>query len=257
MQKQAAGSWMSWVVQPLTTLTKKYRDLVRGPVDDLVDEVFRDLAPSLVKKIGEQEIDEDVEEFLSGAIEGRFEALLDMYPEPEFDQSEDYYAGYDWGFENASTWKGDELPPAVKRRVVKEQIQEFRGEVTEQMVIAALEKAWATINPREIFMTVMRAVKQHGWKIGLVYALGELIENFVLPAALTAITGVPVPPGGLAWLPLNDLLFAAIVKRLGRAGAVEFDPDGHLDWYEGQFGAVRLASVSRVVDRYQERHGPN
>jgi len=246
--------WLQWMAQPLSVLTKKYKDLVYGPMDDLVDEIIRDVAPKLVKRIGEQEIDEDVQEYLEGAQEGRFEALAEEYADPEPGTSADYKAGYAWGYANAFDWNGRDLPTAVKRKVVQEQIKEFRGEVTEQVVIAALEKSWSTVNPREIFQTAMRAVKQHGWKIGLVYGIGEIIENFVIPAAISAITGVPVPPGSFAWLPLNDIVFAAVVKRLGRASAVDdFDPDGHLDWYEGQYGSVRLASVGRVARRYGDR----
>ena len=249
-----AREWLQWMVQPLSVLAKKYKGLVFGPLDDLVDEVFRDIAPSMVKAIGEQEIDEDVDEFIDGAREGRFERLDDQYADPEPGTSDDYKAGYAWGFDNAFSWDGRDLPSTVKRKVVNDQIKEFREAVTEQVAIAALEGAWSAVNPREIFQTVMRAVKQHGWKIGLVYAVGELIENVVLPAAMTKITGVPVPPGSFAWLPLNDIVFAAVVKRLGRASAVdEFDPDGHLDWYEGQYGTVRLASVNRVARRYGDR----
>ena len=255
MNRRHAGAreWLRWIVQPLSTLTKKYKGLVFGPLDDLMDEVFRDLAPKMVVALGEQEIDEDVDEFIDGAREGRFEALDGLYRDPESGQSDDYYLGYEWGFVHAQEWDGKSLPAQVRREVVKDQIEEFRKEVTEQVVIAALEGVWSAVNPREIFKTVMRAVKQHGWKIGLVYAVGEMIENIVLPAALTKITGVPVPPGSLAWLPLNDIVFAVVVKRLGGTDAVdEFEPDGHLDWYVAQYGAVRLASASshRVARRY-------
>lgn len=260
MSRRHAGAreWLQWIVQPLSVLAKKYKGLVFGPLDDLMDEVFRDLAPQMVKALGEQEIDEDVDEFIDGAREGRFEALDGLYRDPEPGQSEDYYEGYGWGFDHAQEWDGKKLPPQVKREVVQDQIKEFREEVTEQVAIAALEGAWSAVNPREIFQTVMRAVKQHGWKIGLVYAVGEMIENIVLPAALTKITGVPVPPGSLAWLPLNDIVFAVVVKRLGGTDAVDdFEPDGHLDWYEAQFGAVRLASASsrRVAHRYLREGG--
>lgn len=260
MSRRHAGAreWLQWIVQPLSVLAKKYKGLVFGPLDDLMDEVFRDLAPQMVKALGEQEIDEDVDEFIDGAREGRFEALDGLYRDPEPGQSEDYYEGYGWGFDHAQEWDGKKLPPQVKREVVQDQIKEFREEVTEQVAIAALEGAWSAVNPREIFQTVMRAVKEHGWKIGLVYAVGEMIENIVLPAALTKITGVPVPPGSLAWLPLNDIVFAVVVKRLGGTDAVDdFEPDGHLDWYEAQFGAVRLASASsrRVAHRYLREGG--
>lgn len=253
IKEAAAKEWLKWMVQPWSVLSKKYKDLVFGPIDDLTDEIFRDLAPELVKGIGEEEIDEDVTEFLEGAQEGRFEKLRGWAGEdPERGNSDDYYLGYSWGWENAHKWDGRDLPSGIKRQVVQEQIKEFRSEVTEQVAIKAMESAWKAVNPREIFKTVMRAVKQHGWKVGVIYGIGEVIENIVLPAALSAITGTPIPPGSFAWLPLNDVVFAAVVKRLGRSQVDDFDEDGYLDWYEAQYGAVRLASASRVASAYQE-----
>ena len=250
-----AADLLKWIVQPWHVLKKHHRKFVSGPLDDAADAILKDLAPELVKAIVEQEIDEDVDEYLAGAQEGRFEALQGWYADAESNQSQDYYAGYDWGFANAQDWDGRDLPSAVKRKVVQEQIKEFRGEITEQVVIAALEGAWSAVSPREIFITVMRAVKQHGWKVGLVYAVGEVIENLVIPAALSSITGVPWPPGSLAWLPLNDVVFAAIVKRLGRSDSVDdFQEDGHLDWYEAQFGAVRIARYA--AQKFQWTRSP-
>ena len=76
----------------------------------------------------------------------------------------------------------------------------------------------------------------------------------MIPAALTIITGTPIPPGSFAWLPLNDVVFAAVVKRLGRNSAVDdFEEDGHLDWYEEKYGLVRLASGSRVAALHTEK----
>ena len=248
VKEAGVKEWLKWMVQPWDLLSKKYKDLVFGPIDDLTDEIFRDLAPNLVKGIGEEEIDEDVEEFLTGAQEGRFEKLRGwVAEEPERGQSDDYYKGYSWGWSNALKWDGRDLPPAVKRQVVQDQIKEFRSEVTEQVAIKAMESAWQAVNPREIFKTVMRAVKQHGWKVGLIYGIGEIIENVVLPAALSVITGTPIPPGSFAWLPLNDVVFAAVVKRLGNSPVDEFDEDGYLDWYEDRYGPVRLASATRTA----------
>lgn len=259
------SEWLGWIVQPFEVLKKNYRKFITGPVDDAVDAIIKGIAPDLVRSIIEQEIDEDVDEFLEGAQEGRFEALAEEFADPEPNTSADYKTGYAWGFEHAHDWNGRDLPPAIKKKVVQDQIREFQGEITEQVVIAALEKAWSTVNPREIFNTVMRAVKQHGWKIGLIYGIGEIIENFVIPAALSALTGVPVPPGSFAWLPLNDIVFAAVVKRLGRADAVDdFEEDGHLDWYEAQYGLVRIGHqlagtrAHRVAHRFLEsRHVSN
>lgn len=247
LEREAGMSeWLQWIVQPFDVLRKHHKKFISGPLDDATDAVIKEIAPSIVKAVVAQEVNEDVDEYLEGAQEGRFDSLAGHHRSPKSGTSDDFKAGYAWGYNNAMKWDGRDLPASHKREVVQTQIQEFRGQITEQVVIAALEKAWATVNPQEIFRTVMRAVKRHGWKLGLIYAIGELIENLVIPAALSAITGIPFPPGSMAWLPLNDIVFAVIVKRLGSAGAVdEFEEEGHLGWYESRYGPVRIACLQR------------
>ena len=249
MEASVQDIWLQWIVQPFSALAKHHKKFVNGPVDDAMDEILRDVAPHLVKEVVEREVDEDVDEFLEGAQEGRFESLAGFKEDPESGVSSDYLLGYDWGYENARRWDGRDLPKDVKKDVVNQQLREFKGEITEQVVIDALEKAWKMVNPREVFRTIIRAVKQYGWKIGLIYGIGEIIENFVIPGALSVITGIPIPPGSTGWIPLNDIVFAIIVKRLGKSKSVDdFEEDGHLDWYESQFGPVRVACLRRNGD---------
>ena len=84
MQEKDAGAkeWMAWMAQPLKTILKEHKDLVYGPVDDLMDEVIRKIAPSIVQAVVSQEIEEDVEEFIDGAREGRFESLDGRLADP-------------------------------------------------------------------------------------------------------------------------------------------------------------------------------
>jgi len=117
--------------------------------DDVLDSVFKRIAPNLVRHVMEQEINEDVAEFLDGAIEGRFEQRSGRFsyedPSPKDTGnptgSVDYTLGYTWGWNNASTWKGNELPHHARKQAVESQIQEFEDQISEQMVIAALEAA--------------------------------------------------------------------------------------------------------------------
>ena len=248
--------WMDWMAQPLSVILKEHKDLIYGPVDDLVDEVIRKLAPEIVKAVGEREIDEDVEEFLEGAIEGRFEANQGIYKDPERGQSDDYYAGYDWGYENASTWRGRDLPSNVKRQVVREQISEFRGEVTEQVVIDLLEKAWHVLSPAHTIKAMVKAIKKHGWKLGIGFALFEIFEHAVLPAVMIKLTGDP-KMAILGTIPIGEIIYAIGLRFLGSADKKldELTEDGHLDWYEAEYGTVRLASrgrpsCERVARRY-------
>jgi hypothetical protein len=244
MHREASiKEWAEWMAQPISVILKHHKDLVYGPVDDLVDEVIRKIAPEIVKAVGEREIDEDVEEFIDGAMEGRFEALRGLFKDPESGQSEDYVAGYEWGYDNANDWKGNDLPSAVRSRVVQDQVQEFQKEVTEQVVIDLLEKAWNAVSPAHTIKAMISAVKKHGWKIGIGFALFEIFEHAVLPTVMIKLTGDP-KMAILGTIPIGEVIYAIGLRVLGRADK-ELDKlteDGHLDWYEAEYGPVRLAS---------------
>ena len=251
----AMRDWVAWITRPFDVLRKHHRDFVYGPVDDAVDAIIRELAPRLVKEIGEREIDEDVEEYLEGAQEGRFEALADMHRDPERGKSDDYNAGYEWGFENARNWDGRDLPSGVKRKVVRDQIREFRGEVTEQVVIDLMEKAWHVVSPAHTFKAIVQAVKKHGWKLGIGFALFEIFEHAVLPTVMIKLTGDP-RMAVLGTIPIGEIIYAVGIRILGTPKDVDkFQEDGYLDWYEAKYGPVRLASLTRVASTHRKIAG--
>ena len=220
-----------------------HKELVFRPVDDLMDDLFRAIAPEIVKAVGEKEIDADVEEYLEGAQEGRFEALAGYLSDPEGGKSEDYYAGYDWGFANYDSWDGRDLPSSVKRRVVQDQIKEFRGEVSERVVEDLLKKAWSAVSPAHTLHAMKAAVKKHGWKLGLGFAVFEIVEHMILPTVMIKLTGHP-EMAVLGTIPIGELIYAIGLRILGSKGKKIEDADGYLDWYQSEYGPVRLAYVS-------------
>jgi len=248
MYEKNAGikEWMGWMAQPLSVILKGHKDLIYGPVDGLMDEVIRQIAPQIVKAIGEREIDEDVEEFLEGAQEGRFDALSGYLADPDLTAPDDEQAGYDWGFSHAEEWKGKTLPTAVERKVVQEQIKEFRSRVTEEVVIDLMEKTWHALSPSHTIKAIIRAVKKHGWKLGIGFVLFEIVEHALLPAVMIKLTGNP-HWAILGTLPIGEIIYAIAMRVLGRAdkNLDKLDEDGHLDWYEAKYGPVRLASQRR------------
>jgi hypothetical protein len=248
--------WMGWMALPLSTILKEHKELIYGPVDDLMDEVIRQLAPRIVKAVIEQEVDEDVTEYLEGAQEGRFEALQDLFADPEPNTSEDYKSGYGWGFANAQSWNGRDLPTGVRRQVVQDQLKEFKGEVTEQVVIALMEKAWHALSPAHTIKAMIKAVKKHGWKLGIGFVLFEIVEHALLPTLMIKLTGNP-NWAILGTLPIGEIIYAIALRVLGRTPKEldKLDEDGHLDWYEAEYGPVRVAalrraSCERVATRY-------
>lgn len=239
------SEWVKWIVQPFEVLLRRSSEFVNGPIDDAMDNVFRDLAPAIVATIGEREVDADVEEFVEGAAHGRHDSLGGFFADDDPRWTNDYQNGYTWGFENAQTWKGGALPSSVRSQVVRDNVKEFRGELTEQLVKEALGKAWHTVDPRETVKHMLAAVKKHGWKVGIGFALFEILEHTVLPAALIALTGRP-EMAITGTLPIGEILLPLILRSLGNVpGAInEANTAGHLDWYLENFGSIRLGHTN-------------
>jgi hypothetical protein len=247
-REAAIKDWLKWIAQPLAVIWKHHRDFVYGPIDDAVDEIIRDLAPKLVKLIGEREVDEDVDEFITGAQAGKWDADQGSFKDKPSGETEDFEEGYEWGYENHETFNGRKLPSGIERAVVEDAIKTFRKRVTEEFIIDLLEKAWNVVNPAHTFKAIVRAVKKHGWKLGVSFALFEIFEHAVLPAIAIWATGDP-RWAVLGTLPIGEIVYAVIIRVLGRAPKEldKLDIDGHLDWYEAKFGPARLASCARVA----------
>ena len=238
-----ADLWAKWIAQPYSVIKKHHKEFVTGPVDDAMDVIIKELAPELVRLIGETEVDADVDEFLDGSIRGKWDLERGLYADPPRSETEDFREGYSWGYNNPEKVTTADLPPEVKRQVVQEALTEFRGRVTEEVFRRALQKAWGALSPVTTFRAIMAAVKRYGWKLGVVIALIEITETFIIPAAVVALTGKP-ELSVVGMLPLSEILYAVVFRLLGNvpSEANEFDADGHLDWYESKYGPVRMAS---------------
>jgi hypothetical protein len=237
--------WLKWMAQPFKVIWKHHKEFVQGPIDDAMDNIIRDLAPLFVKKLGEIEVDADVDEFLEGAQAGKWHAdQNELKDEGRYrSETEDFLEGFHWGFDNNADWDGKKLPSGVMSMVVKDAITEFRGRVTEQVIAKVLKNAWSVVSPAHTFKAIMAAVKKHGWKLGVGFALFEIFEHALLPALMIWATGDP-SWAVLGTLPIGEVIYAIIIRILGRTPNElnEAAPDGHLDWFEAQYGEVRLAS---------------
>jgi len=239
-REAALGEWLQWMAQPLRKIIELHREFVYGPVKELVDDAIRAIAPKLVKELAEREVDSDVEEFQRGAALGKQDRERQRPERPPTNTSEETVEGYRWGYANAT----DALPPPVRRKIVEEAIAEFRSRFSVQVIATLLKKIWHAVNPKHTITAIVRAVKKHGWKLGIGFALFEIFEHFVLPSILAAVTGDPKMLG-LATLPIGEVIYAVVFRVLGRAPRQldKPEPEGHLDWYEAQFGPVKIAAL--------------
>jgi len=240
----AADAWNQWIAQPFKIILKHHKEFVSGPVDDAVDLIISELAPKMVKAIGEREVEEEVGLFMRGAEAGRLDALQDGVPNLRSQKDEDARSGYAWGFAQAHGWGGGKLPRNIYKQVVEEAVRKYRHRVTEEVLETALRKGWAAINPLNTAKAMIAAAKKHGWKLGVGIALFELFEHFVVPSVLVALTGNSSLLA-LSSLPFSEIIYAVALRIMGRThkGLDNADPDGHLDWYEDEFGPVRIACL--------------
>jgi hypothetical protein len=241
MRRDAAlDEWLQWMAQPLKRVVDLHREFVYGPVKELVDDAIRAIAPQLLKELAEREVENDVAEFAHGASLGKRDRERGTALRPPTGVTEEIVEGYQWGYENAN----DDLPPQVRRRVVEDAIADFRRRFPVQVMITLLKKIWHAVNPKHTIEAIIRAVKKHGWKLGLGFALFEIFEHFVLPAILAAVLDDPKMLG-LATLPIGEVIYAVVFRVLGRAPRQldKPEPEGHLDWYEAQFGPVKIAAL--------------
>jgi hypothetical protein len=242
------------MAQPWKVIQKDFWKTMKRPLDDIVDDAFRKVAPDLVRAILEEEVAEDVSEAEDGFNHGRADGRSGLNHGARVPRgvSTDWMEGYDYGFEN---FTDTSFPAHLKKEVIEDAIREVRHEVTEDVVERAAKKVWSSVNPAKTVRMIIQQVKKHGWKLGIVFGLVEVLETIVIPGILISITNNP------AWamagqLPLSEVLYAVVFSYLGRTPKELDKPSdrGHLEWYEMQYGPVMASTTAqRVASRYQEK----
>lgn len=216
-------------------------------VDDLLDEVIVKAAPEIVRAIKEQEVDEDLDEFLAGAQS----AAMDRFEEFEYRRepgkrqnmsgtTEMTMLGYSWGYENYAKMKdvhdAVSLPADVKREMVEYAIDHVESRITEEFVIMGLEAAYAYGKEQlgDVHKIIHDAYEKYGYKVGVAIVFVEVFEHAILPAMLAAIhPGLAV----IGLVPTVEII-AAIALAIAKSRLPEEAPPPHVpgtfDEYEAQ-----------------------
>ena len=95
-------------------------------VDDILDETIMSAAPKIVLAIREREVDEDIDEFVDGALLGGWDANTQSYADPPVvgsdaevgdrdEVTEMHRLGYDWGWDNPGKVKDENAPDPIRR----------------------------------------------------------------------------------------------------------------------------------------------
>jgi hypothetical protein len=242
-KEASVREWVKWMAQPFEVIWKHHRKFVSGPIDDAVDKIIKDLAPKLVHTLLENTVESDLRAFEQGALEGK-ELFDSNDPRPKISDKDPKNAGILWGWDNADSFQRT-LPPKIRKERIETEVRRYRSRITEEVVSKMLRSAWDAVNPKHTINAIKKAVKKHGWKLGVGFALFEIFEHFALPALMMKLTGDPKMLA-LASLPIGEVIYAVIFRILGRTpkNLDQFEEDGHLDWYENNYGEIRLASTN-------------
>jgi len=218
--------WRTWVSRPITSLIKRAPEFLDGPVDDVVDDIFRDIAPLISEEVQKQVIQIKLEEFESGALAGAKQSLDGRYPEEE---SKDYFPKYncsgdcDWeaqgylaGYRDPSiiSFKGLK-DKGLKKKVLRAIYEQEEDDLSENVIFDKLWGIWETINPVNLVKMTIEMVKQHGWKIGIGIALVQAIETFVIPAIVGALGFGPGAIAISSQLPITEIVLPIAAAKLG------------------------------------------
>jgi len=237
-------------------------NMLMRDVDDILDDAIRDAAPEIVRDIREREVDEDIDEFIDGAIHGSWDTReLDYADPPNVGDStevmdsgdneevtEMYRLGYTWGWSNPNKIEGGEaIPDATRAEMIEYALENFKSRVTEEFVINALEKATDYVKQQlgDVHHLLKKAKDKFGWKFAPILVSIEVVEHAVLPTMLGAIHPLFY---GLAAVPTVEILAAsalAIAKARMPSTIPAEIPPGHLDWYEEEYRASANENLLR------------
>ena len=246
-------------------------NILMQDVDDLIDASIKESAPEMVAAIREREVDEDIDEFIDGAIHAHMDAQNQDFPDPpeigsdveimdpgdKEEVTEMYQLGYEWGWNNPGKVKSDNVPQSIRKEMIEYALQNFESRITEEVLIDALERAvgWAKHSLDDVHEIIKKARKRYGWKMVPAIAGIEIFEHAILPQMLVTLTGNPAFYV-VATVPLVEILAASAIgiakSKMPKREKPE-PPPGHLDWYKSGEREQTLEGHIRITRRQLRR----
>ena len=217
--------WETFVKRPIQTLVKRAPELKDGPMDDVMDDVFRDIAPLISETVQKEMIQTKLEEFEAGAFSGAKDSIDGRHPLkgkdffPRYDCPKDcdwHRQGYLRGYKSPGIISAKGLTDKKLKRVVINAIRkQEQDDLAENVVFSKLYGFWEAINPVNLVKMTIKMIKKYGWKIGVGIALVQAIETFVIPAVATGLGAPPPVAAALSQLPITEVVLPIAAKSLG------------------------------------------
>ena len=218
--------WNDWVRVPFNSLLRNAPKFKNQAVDDVFDDIVRDIAPIMMVEVQKQLVQQHYDEFEAGVHGGAFDAIQGkipkvknhktMYPTYRIRKGQDVdwdKEGYTLGYNSPSVWGRRGVDKDVKRTVIKGILRQEQDDVVENLIKTKLYNVWMSINPVELVKTTIKMVKQHGWKVGAALALVQIVETAVIPAVVTGL-GFPQYALVASQLPITEITIPIMAKYL-------------------------------------------
>ena len=100
LKEEMKSLFLKYIAAPLD---KYRRQVFTQPLDDVMDDVIKGIAPEITENIREHEVDQDFDHFKSGVQERIFERRAGIIYNEPYDKDEFFIRGYAWGEKNLWT----------------------------------------------------------------------------------------------------------------------------------------------------------
>lgn len=248
--------WQDWVQTPIQSLIRNAPKFKKEAVDEVFDDIVRDVAPLVAIEVQKQVVEKLYLEFENGLRMGAYESINGKSPRyrgykvvfPKYKRtSKDIdweKEGYVLGYASPSLYGGmNKVDRKIRNKVMHGILMQEEDDVAENVIGDKMKALWDNINPVEVVKTIWKLVKQHGWKVGAALALVQIIESAVIPAVVTGL-GHPELALISSQLPITEITIPIMAKFLNIEVGEPDIPTTNLDSYIEDVGSVKFAAVS-------------
>ena len=234
--------WNNWVRVPFNSLLKNAPRFKNNAIDDVFDDIVRDIAPLMMVEVQKELVQKHFDKFEGALKNGAYDGLHGkipyiknhklMYPNYRIRKGQDIdweAEGYTLGYASPSYWTTRKPKKDAYDIVIRAILKQESDDDVENLITTKLYEVWMSINPVQLVKTIIKMVKKHGWKIGAALALVQIIETAVIPAVVSGL-GFPQYALVASQLPITEITIPIMAKYLKIEVGEETDTDD-LDEY--------------------------
>ena len=255
-------AWNNWVRVPFNSLLKNAPRFKDNAIDDVFDDIVRDIAPIMMVEIQKELVQKHFDTFEGSLRNGAYDGIHGtmpyirnhkvLYPKYRIRKGQDIdweAEGYTLGYQSPSLYTEKKLRRKTFDIVMRAILKQESDDVVENLITTKLYDVWMSINPVELVKTIIKMVKKHGWKAGAALALVQVIETAVIPAVVTSL-GFPQYALVASQLPITELTIPIMAKYLNIEVGEPTDTDDldeYLSRYTTRFAMQKLSFEEKNI----------